>query len=372
MENPFVVTGVIKPEYFCDRVEESDRLVRTVTGGANLVVVSQRRVGKTGLVRHCFERPEIKGRYVTLFVDILRTSSLNELVYMLGQAVFGALASRGQRWAKAVAGTLRSLNGCFGYDALTGIPTFDVRLGDIRNPEFTLEEIFHCIAQAEQHCIVAIDEFQQITSYQEKNIEALLRTYIQHCSNANFIFAGSERHLLDEMFLETARPFYNSADMMNLEPIRLPVYEQFVVSHFERCGRRVEREAVEYVYGVFEGNTYYDQKVFREAFSLTAEGELFTAGRARDVVATLLLDNDRRYAELMSRLSLPQKELLYAIASDGRSQQLMSMAFIKRHGLRSASSVQSAVKKLADYGLVSSEHGQYFVADPLFRLWMTQ
>jgi len=273
---------------------------------------------------------------------------------------------------KAVAGTLRSLSGSFGYDAVTGMPTFDVRLGDIKNPEYTLDEIFSCIEQAGLRCIIAIDEFQQIVSYPEKHVEALLRTHIQHCSNANFIFAGSERHLLNEMFLESARPFYNSADMMNLEVISKEKYADFVASHFERCGRHVEAEAISYVYDLFEGNTYYDQKTFREAFSLTAEGKTFGLAEAREVVQALVLDNDRRYAETMSRLSLPQKELLYAIAADGRSSQLTSMAFIKRHNLRSASSVQSALKKLTDYGLVSSERNEHYIADQLLRLWMLQ
>ena len=40
--NPFIVTGKIAPEYFCDRVSESARLVKSVTNGNNLVVISPR------------------------------------------------------------------------------------------------------------------------------------------------------------------------------------------------------------------------------------------------------------------------------------------------------------------------------------------
>ena len=46
--------------------------------------------------------------------------------------------------------------------------------------------------------------------YPEKNMEAILRTYVQKCSNANFIFSGSERPLITKMFSEKAHPFYNS------------------------------------------------------------------------------------------------------------------------------------------------------------------
>ena len=52
--NPFIVTGKIAPEYFCDRVSESARLVKSVTNGNNLVVISPRRMGKTGLIQFCY------------------------------------------------------------------------------------------------------------------------------------------------------------------------------------------------------------------------------------------------------------------------------------------------------------------------------
>ncbi len=87
MENPFIVTGRIKPEYFCDRVEESQRLVRSIlSGGENIVIISPRRRGKTGLINYCFEKPEIKEQVTTISVDILRTSSLQEFTYLLGRA----------------------------------------------------------------------------------------------------------------------------------------------------------------------------------------------------------------------------------------------------------------------------------------------
>ncbi|MFR1243038.1 MAG: ATPase, partial [Butyricimonas faecihominis] len=63
--NPFIVTGKIAPEYFCDRVQESARLIKSLTNGNNMVIISPRRMGKTGLIRFCYEKPEIKGHYYT-------------------------------------------------------------------------------------------------------------------------------------------------------------------------------------------------------------------------------------------------------------------------------------------------------------------
>ena len=207
--NPFIVTGKIAPEYFCDRVQESARLIKSLTNGNNMVIISPRRMGKTGLIRFCYEKPEIKGHYYTFFIDILHTSSLREFTYILGKEIFETLAPNSKKMVRLFMQTLKSISGKFGFDPLTNLPTFNLELGDIERPEFTLEEIFKYLMSADKPCIVAIDEFQQIGKYPEKNIEALLRTHIQKIENSHFIFAGSERSMMQAMFLSSARMLWS-------------------------------------------------------------------------------------------------------------------------------------------------------------------
>ena len=76
--NPFIVTGKIEPEYFCDRIQESARLIKSVTNGNNMVIISPRRMGKTGLIQFCYEKPEIREEYYTFFIDILHTQPEND------------------------------------------------------------------------------------------------------------------------------------------------------------------------------------------------------------------------------------------------------------------------------------------------------
>lgn len=374
MENPFIVTGKIKPEYFCDRAEEAQRLTRCIlSGGENMVIISPRRLGKTGLIYHCFDKPEVHEQVTTLFVDILRTSSLQEFTYLLGRVVFKTLGSRSQQMMKNIIDTLRSVRGSIGYDPIQGTPTFDLKLGDITNPTYTLEEIFACLEQAEQHCIVAIDEFQQIVNYPEKNIEALLRTHIQQSSNVNFVFAGSERHIMGEMFLDYARPFYQSASIMTLAPISLDQYSAFIQHHFSANHLTVSPEAINQVYQQFQGNTYYIQKTFREAFSTSVEsGETCDKSMVDRIIGNMIRESGHRYSETMARLTLPQKEVLYAIADEGRAKRITSGQFIKRHRLLSASSVQAAVRKLMEFGLVTTDNGEYYIEDQLFYHWILE
>lgn len=368
--NPFIVAGRIAPEYFCDRVAESARLVKVVTNGNNLVIISPRRMGKTGLIQFCYDKPEIEKEYYTFFIDILHTSSLREFTYLLGKEIYETLIPRSRKMARLFIQAMKSISGKFGFDPASGLPTFNLELGDIERPEYTLDEIFRYLDNADRRCIVAIDEFQQIAKYPEQNIEALLRTYIQRQANCNFIFAGSERHMMQEMFSSAARPFYNSADMMELKAIPKEIYVAFVTGHFKKCQRRIEPGDVEKVYDLFKGHTYYIQKAFNEAFADTPAGSECTTDTLQRAIEAMVVSNDTIFREILSNVPEKQKALLYAIAREGEAERITSADFIRRHSLTSASSVQSAMKKLLEKDMITETGKVFSVTDRLFAMWI--
>lgn len=370
--NPFVVTGKIAPEYFCDRIAESARLIKSVTNGNNLVIISPRRMGKTGLIQFCYDMPEISQEYYTFFIDILHTSSLREFTYLLGKEIYETLLPRSRKMLKLFIQTIKSISGKFGFDPIFNVPTFNIELGDIERPEYTLDEIFQYLAHADKPCIIAIDEFQQIAKYPEKNIEALLRTHIQKQANSNFIFAGSERHMMQEMFTSAAKPFYNSADILELKAISPEIYVPFVLKHFEKCQKSIEAADVEKVYHLFKGHTYYIQKTFNEAFADTPERGACTIGIIRTAIDNMIASNDTIFREILSNIPEKQKTLLYAIAKEGEAERITSSEFIKRHSLTSASSVQSAAKKLLEKDLITESNKAFSVTDKLFAMWINK
>ena len=373
--NPFIIKGKVPAEYFCDRENETKMLISRIRNGHNVVVMSPRRIGKTMLIEHFFDTEEISSNYYTFFVDILHTSSLGEFTYSLGRQIFDTLKPIGSKVLDGFIQTVRSLSAEYGYDAQTGLPKFNFSLGAIRDPQCTLEEIFEYIGKADKRCLVAIDEFQQIANYPEKNVEAILRTHIQHCSNADFIFAGSERHILEEMFNSYSRPFYASSTIMMLDELPLDKYIEFVVRHFAEFGKKISESDVEKVYKLFSGNTYCMQKTFNVAFDMTERKSVCTYGILCNAIDDILLENERMFQGQLSQLTPKPKELLYAIAVDGTAERLTSGEFIRRHRLASASSVQSAIKQLLDNDWItysSSENGNktYYLSNKFLMLWI--
>ena len=368
--NPFILTPMIPEEYFCDREEETRRLVTTVTNQSNIVLISPRRVGKTGLINHCFEQPEIKDEFITISIDILHTTSFGELILELGNAVFKNVAKRSDRMLAKFTAALRSLRASFGYDPLNGTPTFDIKLGQVSTPDYTLDEILGYLEEADKPCIVAIDEFQQITNYPEKNIEALLRGRIQRLRNTFFIFAGSERRIMNDMFFSSKRPFYQSDSLMQLEPIKIENYIAFVKHHFEANNKLINDETIINIYNQWQGITMYMHRILHDAFIIVQEGEECTMQVIEDVTNTYISQNEKRLQEILAFISPQQKELLYAIAREGVATKLTSAAFVKRNQLKSASAVQSAVKRLLEYDIITQKGHEFSISDPLLSIWL--
>ena len=368
--NPFIVSGRIAPEYFCDRVVESARLVKSVTNGNNLVIISPRRMGKTGLIQFCYDKPEISKEYYTFFIDILHTSSLRELTYLLGKEIYETLIPRSRKMARLFTQTLKSVSGKFGFDPVTSMPVFTLELGEIDKPEYTLTEIFASLENADRPCIVTFDEFQQVGKYPEKNIEALLRSHIQHLSNVRFIFSGSEPHIVSQMFLSSSRPFYNSTSILELRPIKASVYVPFVTGHFAEAGKKIRPEDVRRVYDLFEGNTYCIQKVFHEAFDAVPGGSECTLDILRQTVDSILEEAGTGYRLMLSGIPTRQKELLYAIASEVEAEKITGVDFIRKYALVSSSAVQTAAAKLRKMELITFNDGKYFIPDIMFRIYL--
>ena len=369
LSNPFVIGKYVDKDFFCDREKESEMLVHHIVNGRHVAIMSERRLGKTGLIEHVFANSLPDG-YEPFLIDIYTCKNLREMVYLLASEVFKKIA-RKQSMLERLMRMVRSLKTTISYEVVTGFPEISFGLGEIQQPEVTLDEILGYLESSDAVCIVAIDEFQKIASFEEENVEALLRTKIQHLKKTQFIFAGSERHLQEGIFSNPARPFYNSVVFMQLLPIEVGVYVKFCQQLFLKYEKSVSPALVERLYECFQGITWYLQLSMNEAFTMAERGGCVDE-EAYDQILNHLVDSKRftfedRYASLTEK----QKTVLMAIASEFPNQvTLTSQNFITRYNLKTSSSVQTAVKGLVEKGILSDNHGVRRPTDLLFMLWL--
>lgn len=370
MDNPFVTKGYAGPDYFCDRVNETHQMVELTTNGNNMALISPRRVGKTDLIRHCFQQPEIKDRFYTFHIDIYATASLRDFVNVFGRAILDELKPKGKAVWDGFLQILRSLRSEITYD-VNNFPTWSLGLGDIEYPETTLDEIFEYLGKADKPCMVCIDEFQQITRYTESpNIEATLRTYMQKCINATFIFSGSKRHLMGKIFTSPSRPFYQSVLIMNLRPIPVEKYVEFAQKQFEAYRKSIDSKVVEDVYTRFDAVTSCVQRILNVLFMKTLPNQRCTEDMIDGAVDYILDMFTETYTDLLDKLPEKQREVFLAIAKEVRAKGITGRPFIKRHHLQTVSVVTAAIRSLLDKDLITEDKGVYTVYDPFFALWL--
>ena len=133
LNNPFVIYGYKGSEYFCDREEETEKMISALHNERNVTLVSPRRMGKTGLVKHVFAKMEKQDKDIKCFyLDIYPAKNLDQMVGMLGSEIIGNLDSVSQAAMRRVQEFFSKWRPTLTIDEVTGRPTFSL---DIRPSE---------------------------------------------------------------------------------------------------------------------------------------------------------------------------------------------------------------------------------------------
>lgn len=367
VENPFLEQGYIGPKYFCDREQESPEMISSLKNGRNLTLVSPRRMGKTGLIKHVFhqlraQQPDI----VTLYMDIFPTQNMGEFVRLFAGTILGQLDSAPQKAISRIAKFIKSIRPVFTLNEFSGRPQVTVDVSPTTE-QATLREVFDYLASSERPVYIAIDEFQQVAEYPEKGLEAALRSLIQNLPNVRFIFSGSRQHMMQEMFLSAKRPFYQSAHTLSIGRIDRQTYYGFAAGFFAE--RKLSEEVFSSIYDTFDGHTWYIQTILNRLYGYAGAPDSPAVQRA---VAQIVAENTYSYEILLAAYSSGSVRLLKAIAKEGAVKEINSGEFIARHHLKAASSVNTALRKLIDKELIYKSPDGYIVYDRFMAIWLRE
>lgn len=369
LNNPFLITGYHSSEYFCDREQETETIISALHNGRNLTLIAPRRMGKTGLIQNAFfklnkEQPEI----VTLYMDIYSTQNLSDFVRLFASTVLGQLDNTSTKAISKIGQFFKSCRPSFSFDELTGAPkvTIDI-LPD--QEEASLKEIFEYLKSSPKRCYIAIDEFQQITEYPEKGIEALIRSYIQFIPNVNFIFAGSRQHVMQEMFLSAKRPFYQSTQTLSIDSIDKKLYYEFASKFFDAKNNTLDEALFSYIYDEFAGHTWYIQVLLNRLYGYNKSVDMKLVKYAINEVITEFV---YMYQNLMAAYSANSIKLIKAIAKEHLVKEINSGEFIAQYKLKAASSVNTTLKKLVHNELVYKSDDGYIVYDRFMAIWLRE
>ncbi len=368
---PFPLTGYHGPEFFCDREQELEQLITNIKGNQSTTLVALRRLGKTALIHHLFHH---LGRgYIKVYIDILPTESLNDLLNQLSTAMISQYSER-SNIGKRIWQLIRSLRPVISYDALNGTPQVTLKTTPVESKK-TITEMFAVLEEQPKPVVIAIDEFQQILEYPEKQTDAWLRSVIQQLRNVSFIFSGSQQHVMTDLFTNPARPFFRSTSLLKIGKINAESYSEFILKQFRKQAVSISKETVTEILSWTNLHTWYVQLLCNRVF-LSAEKTVTSDSWKKEAVK-ILKEQEFVFYGYREMLTKPQWELLKAIARDIAVYQPSSSEFVGRHHLGNSSTVLQSLKSLIKKELVYrelDENGEtyYGIYDILLGQWLLQ
>lgn len=369
-ENPFVLSVYAEPKYFCDRLQESGKIISAIKNRRNLTLISHRRMGKSGLIKHVFYLLRNEKGLKLIYIDIMDTADLAGLVELMAKEIIGKVDSRSMRLIKKFGDIVKSLRPKISIDPLTGNPEIEISVQHDVAPAQSLSEIFSYLRMQDKHVIIAFDEFQQITVYPEKNVEALLRKNTQQLSNTNFIFSGSQKHLLLSMFSDYGKPFYQSSELLQLGKIDKEIYKMFIHSGFKKSKRNIEPAALELIMKHTQIHTFYVQYLCNKLYGLPFKN--ISSEIVTDTLLNILEENEVVYYNYKKLLTSLQFRFLEAVAKEGGVTKPTSKDFIGKYRLGTPSSVKTALTALIKKEMVFQDENKIKVYDVFFAKWLAR
>ena len=369
--NPFVIKGYTSKMYFCDRKNELDVLHRNSVNGNNTTIISPRKMGKTGLILRFFDDLTVDNAIQPIYLDIYSSRSLEDFVNLMAEAImlrFHEKSPVGKKFMKF----LKGLRPLVSYDPFTGVPQLQIVFQSSQEVVHTIQGLLAFLETQNIPIIIAIDEFQQITKYPEKNVEAMLRTNIQQLKNISFVFCGSNRTIMTEMFTQANRPFFSSTRLLSLNKIENIEYKTFIKQHFESYKKQISDEAIEAILSWTRTHTFYTQNLCNYIFSMNTN--IIHIDIVKNAMANLLKENEPYFYQYRQLLTNGQWNYLIAIAKESEVSLVTAQKFIAKYSIGTPANSRRILKSLIDKELIledfSKEKPVYQVYDVFLSRWL--
>jgi hypothetical protein len=372
MKNPFQYGGVVGSDAFCNRTHELTDLVRAMKNGEKMFVYSERRFGKTSLVKLALSKlPQT--RYVAVYIDLWPTDSEASFVATVARAISNATGGNIDHMMNTVRSLFVHLLPTVTMDergkpvVTFGVPRanrVDLELHDVLNAPVKMAREY------KRHVVIVYDEFQQILGYGSDMIERVLRSGIQSQKGVSYIFLGSRKHLLQGMFLDKSRPLYRAATHYPIGVIGEQHWVPFIRKRFARGRKSISPEQIRMICSATEGHPFYTQHLCYALWELCERGRTVNAKMIEEATTVLLSREQYAYVVLWESLTRNQQRFLKALASRDSTAKLFSAEWLQQHRLGSPSTVQRVIATLLDRDIIDRENGSFIILDRFFRLWL--
>lgn len=372
MRNPFRYGGIVSGAAFCNRQKELHELKRAMENGDKLFVYSERRMGKTSLVKAALAQLDAK-RFYKIYVDLWPTEGELTFATATAKAISEAVSTTADKLLETAKRFFGRLAPSITLDE-SGKPQVNFRLGETKDSGREMEEVLKAPDKLAQHghkrVVVVFDEFQQVLEYGSDLVERKLRSVIQTHAGIAYILLGSHKHLIQRMVLDQSRPLYRAGGHYPLGPIAEKHWLSFTQERFKQADKHISAEQVHSICELTQGHPFYTQHLCHALWELCEPGTKISYDLVEEAVQLLLERESYAYATLWESLSQNQRRFLKGLAHESAGVKPFSAEFIQTYRLGAASNAQRAAQALLERDVIDRDDGSYLIADRFFRIWV--
>ena len=368
-KNPFKFGGPVEGEYYFPRPALSKIVDEYLDNRINMVLVGPRRFGKTSFILDTIRRME--KRKACLLVDVFNITSHRDFLQQIARALEAkqSLTKKFAKWTRSLPRLFPKLS--WKTDP-SGQPTFTLQpefFSSEKDVKELIQDTLVGLGRLGKEVVIAIDEIQKISELQDEGwLEATLRTQMQQARNVAFLFSGSRRSMIHDMFNSSNRPFYRAGQMMEF-PVLPEAFTDWIIDRFGSVAVTCQREAITELRRLVQDTPNYIQMA---CFHLVAQGvSRVNASEVKQILRTLVKQNAYAYQTILNSLTLFQQRALRLAAIEG--EEIFSKDILRKYEISSGPALASAINSLKQKQLLDNEgtkRGRVVFDDPLFAIWL--
>ncbi len=369
--NPFKFGTIVTGKYFYNREQELLRIKQTLADGNNITLYAPRRYGKSSLVKKVLKELKEEG-FNTVYLDFMRVYSRETFIKNYAKVIADSQETTLEKTVQQISGFISGIVPSVSFDS-SGMPTFSISWIEGKDKEKTLTDIINLpdkLAQSGKKWIIAFDEFQEVTKLNGDNFEKLLRSCIQNHQNVSYLFLGSKTHLLQDMFNNKNRAFYNAAAVMGIDKIDEKKSIDYLTSGFASSEIELESATAKCLLTTVANIPYYIQFIAYEIWqtAVLSGRDKITLEDIDVAVESILNLKSDYYWELTNKQTAYRKKVLFALSQS--VTELFSKRTTDKYNLGAVSSTQKALEAFIDDGIIERSEGRYEFSDPFFRTFI--
>jgi hypothetical protein len=369
MKSPFIYGTVVSTKFFTNREKDREKLTSNLLSGINTTIISPRRWGKSSLVAKVFsDIKKTDSNTKTVIIDLFSVSSEEEFLELFAKEVIKASSSKWEEWINSGKELFKKLvpKVSVGIDPQTDFSiSFDwEELLKNKNEILNLPEVL--AKKRKIDFIIGLDEFQNISTFNEyRKLEKNMRAVWQRQNSVTYCIYGSKRHMMKDIFDNSANPFYRFGDIILLQKIETKKWITFITRGFKKTNKEIDKLLAKKIAELMKNHSWYVQQLSQYTWNNTMD-----VVKEKDIETALhevVYANAPLYQQEVEQLSKTQVNLLKAIVKNEKI--LGGVATINKYQLGTSRNVSKNKTILLNKDIINKTEDGFELLDPVFEIW---